>query len=79
MVGARPDIEFHECGEPLSRLCASGHVAPEVFARGGPGTEKLPTRFYDVVVHSDPGKSGVYCEPCVLIAQHLARQSRSKR
>ncbi len=64
------DFEQEEVETPLNHWCASGHQAPETFRREGPGTPELPTRFFLVKGH---GMQGIYCEPCLAIAHHVAR------
>lgn len=64
------DIVFEQVDEPLNRWCASGHVGPLFFRQAGPGSPELPTRFF-LVKHRDV--QGVYCEPCLVIANHMAR------
>lgn len=55
---------------PADRRCSSGHVAPEQFRRGGPEDEPSPTLFFRV---TGQGVSGIYCEPCLIVSQHVAR------
>ena len=64
------DIVISETDPPINGLCASGHKAPETFRREGPDSPELPTRFFHV--HT-PTLSGIYCEPCLIIANHTAR------
>ncbi len=64
------DLEQIEVEPPLENWCASGHQAPATFRREGPGTPDLPTRFFLVKGHN---VHGIYCEPCLAIANHIAR------
>ena len=77
------DLVFGEVRTPPpNHWCSSGHSAPEEFAREGPGTEKTPTRFFTVSQRDKikvNGKRkwvtlGVYCEPCVIVANAMARK-----
>lgn len=64
------DIVFEQVEGPLNRWCASGHVAPLLFRNAGPESPETPTRFF-MVTHRDI--HGIYCEPCLIIANHMAR------
>ena len=67
-----PDVDLtcKMCDPPLTNWCASGHKAPELFRNGGPGSPEEPTRFFHVT-----GKdiNMIVCEPCMIIANHVAR------
>lgn len=67
------DLEFEEVEEPVNGWCASGHKAPPFFRREGPKSLELPTRFF-LVKNKDI--YAVYCEPCLIIANHIARQKK---
>lgn len=73
---AHPDITFIEVDEPNERFCSSGHTAPELFKRGGEGSAKEPTKFFRV-----KGKSIdiIVCEPCLIIANHIAYLERKNK
>jgi len=64
------DLTFEEVDKPLNEWCASGHKAPEFFSPAGPDSPSGPTRFFRVK-HKDI--SGIYCEPCLIVANHIAR------
>lgn len=64
------DLEQEEVEAPLNNWCASGHQAPKYFRREGPGTPELTTRFFFVKGHNI---CGIYCEPCLAIANHIAK------
>lgn len=55
---------------PFNRWCASGHVAPELFRNQGPDKPEEPTRFF-LIKHKEV--TGIYCEPCLIVANHIAR------
>ena len=67
------DITFKQVESPLNGWCSSGHKAPDFFRNQGPEGPEEPTRFF-LVKHA--AISGVYCEPCLIIANHLARQKK---
>ena len=73
------DLTTTEVPAPDGRLCRSGHVAPLMFRREGAGTLEKPTRFFEVTSLKSPAVNGVYCEPCLMIANALADARRSKR
>jgi len=64
------DLIFSEVNEHISGWCDSGHQAPATFRREGPGSPELPIRFFSV---SGLNMHGIYCEPCLIVANHLAR------
>jgi len=72
----RVQFSAKEVPAPPQRWCHSGHFAPEVFAREGPGTEPQPTRFFSVVARATPAVNGVYCEPCLILANAAALPAR---
>jgi hypothetical protein len=67
-------ITFKQVENP-SRHCSSGHIAPETFKNQDTGLEEQ-TRFFYI---NGPGISGIYCEPCLCIANYIAGQIRKKR
>ena len=70
------DLIQKEVDPPSNHWCASGHKAPDLFRRSGPGSMKEPTKFFHVAGH---GIDGIYCEPCLIIAHHIAKEEKSKR
>lgn len=70
----RIGITFDEVLRHTSRLCASGHEAPEKFRRGGPSDEPTPTRFFKVTGQGIEGK--IFCEPCVMIANWYSEMQK---
>ena len=65
------DLVFEQVEEPpLNGWCSSGHTAPKLFRNQGPGSPEEPTRFF-LVKHKDV--RGIYCEPCLIVANHMAR------
>lgn len=64
------DLVFEQVEAPLNGWCASGHEAPALFKSAGPESPEAPTRFF-LVKHKDI--TGVYCEPCLIVANHMAR------
>jgi hypothetical protein len=74
-------MSMGEVDAPSLGICASGHSAPAVFRREGPDSLEEPTRFFQVSRRdSISGKMislGVYCEPCLIIANAIARSRRA--
>ena len=70
------DLITKQVEDPPGRWCSSGHIAPETFRREGPGSEWLPTRFFKVFGKAAGVAAGTYCEPCLVIANHIAEQKR---
>jgi hypothetical protein len=73
MIGSE-DMTVREVLAPIGNLCHSGHTAPEEFKRNGVDVE--PTRFFEVRAKNNPSVIGVYCEPCLIIANHMAQQKK---
>lgn len=67
----KPDLTFKQV-ENSSRYCSSGHIAPETFKNQDSGLEEQ-TRFFHVI---GLGLNGIYCEPCLCIANYIAKQKR---
>lgn len=70
------DLVQREVDPPSTHWCASGHEAPRLFRRSGPGSIEEPTKFFHVFGH---GIDGVYCEPCLIIAHHVARGQKKNK
>jgi len=71
-----PDLVISQTEEPpMNHWCSSGHTAPEFFRRLGPGTEPEPTRFYHLKSNDI---DTVVCEPCLIIANHVAKIKRQQ-
>jgi hypothetical protein len=70
------DITVKEITNHSNRECCSGHIAPEFFKREGPDGPEEPTRFFHVIGN---GINGIYCEPCLIIANYLARQKKKEK
>lgn len=66
------DIDIIELDNHIGGWCDSGHKAPSLFRREGPDSPELPTRFFQVHVKIS-AINGVYCEPCLIVANHVAR------
>lgn len=64
------DLTQEEVETPRERWCAAGHQAAETFRRTGPDSPAEPTKFFLVTGH---GIHGIYCEPCLVIAHHMAQ------
>lgn len=73
----RADISFIEVEVPQDHQCSSGHKAPEFFKRGGPESDSEPIKFFRV---KGQGTDIVICEPCLILANYLAKiQRQTKR
>jgi hypothetical protein len=70
----KPSVIYKEVKPPDGYWCDSGHVASKTFRRNGPGTEEEPTKFFKVSGPNIPG--GIFCEPCLIIANHLAKKKK---
>jgi len=67
------DLTVKEVVAPESLCCRSGHTAPSMFRREGTMAPEEPTRFFQVVSTQRPDINGVYCEPCLIIANAMAK------
>lgn len=67
-----PGVIISQLEEHVGGWCDSGHKPPPLFRREGPDSPELPMRFFHVNV---PCKNvaGTYCEPCLIVANHMAR------
>jgi hypothetical protein len=70
----KADITFKQVENP-SRMCASGHIAPEMF-KAEEDKDPEPTRFFQITGN---GICAIYCEPCLCIANFFAKQIRKSR
>ena len=68
------DLSIIEVTAPIGHWCDSGHQAPELFKRNGTDSAPEPTKFFKV---SNDGK--VFCEPCLILANYLARIKKDKK
>jgi hypothetical protein len=71
---AKADLTFKEVDPPPGHWCKSGHTAPTTFRREGKDREDEPTKFFQVSSDKMPEINGVYCEPCIIIANATNRQ-----
>lgn len=71
-MNLRPDMTMKEVPPPQNLFCRSGHNAVALFQREPPKPEE-PTRFFSVSCDADPQVDGVYCEPCLIVSNALAR------
>jgi len=70
------DLTQREVDPPANNWCASGHCAPLLFRRSGPGSPEEPTKFFHVSGH---GINGIYCEPCLIIARWMSKQTKLEK
>jgi len=73
-----PDLTIAEVSPPATHYCASGHIAPLMYRRDGPDSPEEPMRFARVTSTQQPQVNGIYCEPCLIIANALARKKKEK-
>lgn len=72
----KANLQVKQVAATQGRWCSSGHMAPESWSREGAGTPLLPMQFFQVSSASDHGVSGTYCEPCLMVANAMARQKK---
>lgn len=66
-----PDITISEIDNHVGSWCDSGHKAPTLFRRTGPDSPEEPIRFFQVNIFEKI--NGIYCEPCLIVANHVSR------
>ena len=69
------DIIIAEVEAPITRWCDCGHSAQLAF-KLSPTAPEHPVRFF-MVTHKETGVKGIYCEPCLIIANHLAKKQKA--
>lgn len=72
----RPGMTVKEVLPPAGLYCRSGHTAPKQFRRAGTQAPEEPTKFFQVTCSDYPGVEGVYCEPCLIVANAMSGQRR---
>ena len=72
------DLTVKEVQPPLGLRCHSGHEAPSMFRRLGTKAPEEPTKFFQVTSSNNPQVNGVYCEPCLIVANAMSRQEKEK-
>lgn len=70
------DFVAKEVEPPHGFLCRSGHEAPKLFRRLGTKAPEEPTKFFQVSSLKNPQVNGVYCEPCLIVANEMSRQEK---
>ena len=70
----RANLTLKEVDRPHDGVCDCGHVAPEEFRRNGSDSEAEPTKFFKC----SGLINGVYCEPCLIIINHMARLKKGQ-
>ena len=58
------DLTIEECECP-GKICSSGHVASGMF-------QEKPIRFFKI----SGLISGIYCEPCLIVANYIAKEGK---
>ena len=75
-------LVFRAVDAPLTGWCSSGHRVPPpsdpkgLWSREGPGGPMEPIRFFQA---SGKGLDGIYCEPCLVVANALAQENKKCR
>lgn len=72
----RPDMTVKEVQAPVGLHCRSGHTATERWRRMGLQSPEEPTKFFQVSCSNHPEVDGVYCEPCLVIANAMTKSNR---
>jgi len=72
----KADLQCKQVATPPDYRCSSGHKAPETFRREGPGSPETPICFFEI--YKDDKCLGVFCEPCLIIANYAAHQKKKK-
>jgi hypothetical protein len=70
------DIVITEVDKPFNNWCASGHHPSDFFKRSGPNSQPEKTRFFQF---NGKNINAIYCEPCLVIAQFLAKKSKDNK
>lgn len=73
----KPDFVAKEVDQPPRRWCKVGHEAPATFRRDGPAMPEQPTKFFQVTSTHMPQVNGIYCEPCLFIANAMKAAAKS--
>jgi hypothetical protein len=69
----KADLTIQQVEDPVNRWCSSGHIAPITFKLDGSNGKEEPTRFFHII---GKGINGIYCEPCLCIANWAANQQK---
>lgn len=72
------DLTIEEVDAPMNHWCSTGHVSAATFRREGAGTPALPTRFFKVSSNKAPMSNGVYCEPCLMVANAIKKMKKDR-
>jgi hypothetical protein len=71
----KADMVVKEVTPPTNLWCKSGHEAPTMFRRLGTKAPEERTKFFQVSCSHEPHVNGVYCEPCLIIANAMNTQN----
>jgi hypothetical protein len=74
----RTDMTVKEVMPPPGLYCRSGHTAPEMFRRAGTKAPEEPTKFFQISHSTQPNVDGVYCEPCLIVANAMSKSERRR-
>lgn len=66
----KADITYKQV-ENYDYWCDTGHYTKKTFKRNGQEEEKI--KFFKVISNN---LCGIYCEPCLIVANYMIRQKR---
>lgn len=70
----RADMVVKQVQNPHGDWCKSGHVGSKTFRIEGASGKESPTRYFQVTSDNAPDVNGIYCEPCLVIANAMKAQ-----
>lgn len=72
----KEDLTIKEVNPPCNLWCSSGHKSAEFFCPDDPNKKDIPTRFFKI---KHANVEGIYCEPCLIVANHIAAQKKGNK
>lgn len=73
------ECTFQEVPQPHNLYCKSGHIAAKEFRRNGKDSELELTKFFSVSITNNPSLCGIYCEPCLILANAVKDQIKKSQ
>lgn len=70
----KADLVVKEVQPPQNHWCKSGHKAPATFHRDGLAGINQLIKFFQIASEKMPGVNGIYCEPCLIVANAMKRE-----
>jgi len=71
----KTDLTIKQVNPPQDYWCKSGHVASATFLQKE-SNKQVSTRFFQVISKKRPAVDGIYCEPCLIIANDMANSKK---